>query len=176
MATENLLVEIGTEELPPKALRTLGEALRDGIVDGLAQRELGHGEVRWFATPRRLAVQIADVQLAAADREQEALGPPLERARDEAGNWTPAAAGFAKKQGVDPADLEHIDTPKGTRLGVRRTVPGARTGEALNAIICDSLRAQRSRVLLAGQDTKKKGGITNLFSTRATGSSIREAT
>ncbi|MAT94265.1 MAG: glycine--tRNA ligase subunit beta [Halioglobus sp.] len=140
MATENLLVEIGTEELPPKALRTLGEALRDGIVDGLAQRELGHGEVRWFATPRRLAVQIADVQLAAADREQEALGPPLERARDEAGNWTPAAAGFAKKQGVDPADLEHIDTPKGTRLGVRRTVPGARTGEALNAIICDSLR------------------------------------
>ena len=109
MATENLLVEIGTEELPPKALRTLGEALRDGIVDGLAQRELGHGEVRWFATPRRLAVQIADVQLAAADREQEALGPPLERARDEAGNWTPAAAGFAKKQGVDPADLEHID-------------------------------------------------------------------
>ena len=111
MATENLLVEIGTEELPPKALRTLGEALRDGIVDGLAQRELGHGEVRWFATPRRLAVQIADVQLAAADREQEALGPPLERARDEAGNWTPAAAGFAKKQGVDPADLEHL--PRG---------------------------------------------------------------
>ena len=63
MSTETLLVELGTEELPPRALKSLGLDFRDGIVAGLKQRELDFGEVQWFATPRRLAVLIADVQL-----------------------------------------------------------------------------------------------------------------
>ena len=58
MSTDNLLIEIGTEELPPKALKSLGLAFRDGIVDGLAQRELTHGDVHWYAAPRRLAVLV----------------------------------------------------------------------------------------------------------------------
>ena len=140
MTTDNLLVELGTEELPPKALKTLGIAFRDGIVQGLQQRELGFGEVQWFASPRRLAVLIRDVQLQAPDKEVEVLGPPVDRARDASGEWTPAAAGFAKKQGVDPGQLQSIDTPKGERLGLRSTVRGVATSDCLNAIIKGSVQ------------------------------------
>ena len=141
MSTDTLLVELGTEELPPKALKSLGLAFRDGIVDGLRQRELGHGDVQWFATPRRLAVLIADVQLQAPEKNIEALGPPVDRARDEEGNWTPAASGFARKQGVEPEQLQTIDTPKGQRLGLCSTVAGVSAGDALNDIIKDSVQA-----------------------------------
>ncbi len=140
MRTETLLVELGTEELPPKALKSLGLAFRDGVVDGLEQRELGYGRVQWFATPRRLAVLIFKVQLQAPDKTVEVLGPPLERARDEAGNWTSATSGFANKQGVEPDQLQTIDTPKGPRLGLRHTVPGVTTRDALNAIIRSSIQ------------------------------------
>jgi glycyl-tRNA synthetase beta chain len=140
MSTENLLVELGTEELPPKALKSLGLAFRDGIVDGLGQRELDFGEVQWFASPRRLAVLVHGVALQAADREVEVLGPPVGRARDDAGNWTPAAAGFARKQGVEPGALQSIDTPKGARLGLRSRVSGVKTRECLNEIIQGSIQ------------------------------------
>ena len=139
MSTENLLVELGTEELPPKALKSLGLAFRDGIVDGLGQRELDFGEVQWFASPRRLAVLVHGVALQAADREVEVLGPPVDRARDDAGDWTPAAAGFARKQGVEPDALQSIDTPKGARLGLRSRVSGVKTRECLNEIIQGSI-------------------------------------
>lgn len=139
MRTDTLLVELGTEELPPKALKSLGLAFRDGVVNGLKQRQLGFGQVRWFATPRRLAVLILEVQLQAPDRSAEVLGPPVERTRDEAGNWTSATLGFAKKQGVEPEQLQAIDTPKGLRLGLRTTVPGTSTRDALNPIIQDSI-------------------------------------
>ncbi len=139
MSTETLLVEIGTEELPPKALKTLGLSFRDGVVNGLAQRELNHGAVEWFATPRRLAVLIAQVQLQGEDKQVELLGPPADRARDAAGNWTPAAAGFASKQGIDPDQLEVIDTPKGARLGLRRTEAGITVADSLIDIIHEAI-------------------------------------
>jgi glycyl-tRNA synthetase beta chain len=126
--------------LPPKALKSLGLAFRDGIVDGLGQRELDFGEVQWFASPRRLAVLVHGVALQAADREVEVLGPPVGRARDDAGNWTPAAAGFARKQGVEPGALQSIDTPKGARLGLRSRVSGVKTRECLNEIIQGSIQ------------------------------------
>ncbi|PLW70875.1 glycine--tRNA ligase subunit beta [Pseudohalioglobus lutimaris] len=139
MTTETLLIELGTEELPPKALKSLGLSFRDGIVAGLAQRELGHGDVVWFASPRRLAVQIAGVQVRGEDKQVEVLGPPADRAKDKAGNWTPAAAGFAKKQGVAPEDLQPIDTPKGMRLGLQRIEPGLNTSDCLNDIIHEAI-------------------------------------
>ena len=105
MSTETLLVELGTEELPPKALKSLGLAFRDGIVDGLKQRELDYGQVQWFATPRRLAVLVFELQIQAAEKNVEVLGPPAGRARDEDGNWTAAITGFAKKRGVEPDQL-----------------------------------------------------------------------
>ncbi len=139
MSTETLLVELGTEELPPKALKSLGEAFRDGIVQGLKQRELSHGDVQWFASPRRLAVLIDQVQLRGADREKEALGPPADRAKDDKGNWTAAATGFARKLGIEPEDLQSIDTPKGVRLGVRSTEPGTLAKDCLIEIINESI-------------------------------------
>tara|TARA_R110000772_G_scaffold48719_2_gene111273 strand:+ start:21900 stop:23987 length:2088 start_codon:yes stop_codon:yes gene_type:complete len=138
--TETLLVELGTEELPPKALKTLGTAFRDGIVGGLAQRGLTHGAVRWFAAPRRLAVLIQDVALQAPDREQEIQGPPADRARDDQGNWTPAAVGFARKQGLEPEALTVVDTPKGPRLCLRTTLAGAQLRSSFNDIIHESIR------------------------------------
>jgi glycyl-tRNA synthetase beta chain len=141
MHTDTLLVELGTEELPPKALKSLGLAFRDGIVAGLQQQGLAYGEVQWFATPRRLAVLILEVQQQAPDKTVEVLGPPAERARDEAGNWTSAISGFAKKQGVQPEQLETIDTPKGLRLGLRSTVAGATARGALNGIISSSIQS-----------------------------------
>ncbi|CAA0115088.1 Glycine--tRNA ligase beta subunit [Halioglobus japonicus] len=140
MKTETLLVELGTEELPPKALKSLGLAFRDGIIDGLQQRELDHGNVQWFAAPRRLAVIVEELVLEGAEKAVEVLGPPLERARDDQGNWSAAAAGFAKKQGVEPQQLEAIDTPKGQRLGLRTTVAGHNTSQELNAIIQSSIQ------------------------------------
>jgi glycyl-tRNA synthetase beta chain len=140
MSTDTLLVELGTEELPPKSLKSLGLAFRDGIVKGLQERQLGFGEVQWFASPRRLAVLIEAVQLQAPDQAVEALGPPVDRARDEAGNWTPAAIGFARKQGVEPDQLQVIETPKGARLGLRSTVKGASTSACLNDIVQGSIQ------------------------------------
>ncbi|MEP5566866.1 MAG: glycine--tRNA ligase subunit beta, partial [Halioglobus sp.] len=141
MSNETLLIELGTEELPPKALKSLGLAFRDGIVAGLAQRELSHGEVSWFASPRRLAVQIAAVQVQGEDKDIEVLGPPVDRAKDSDGNWTPAAAGFAKKQGVAAEDLQEIDTPKGARLGLKKTEAGVHTSDCLNDIIVETIAA-----------------------------------
>ncbi len=141
MSTDTLLVELGTEELPPKALKSLGLAFRDGIVAGLKQRELEHGNVQWFATPRRLAVLIDDLVLQSAEKAVEILGPPADRARDEQGNWSAATQGFSRKQGVEPEQLQTIDTPKGQRLGLRTTVPGVSTSEALNAIIQSSIQS-----------------------------------
>lgn len=139
MRTDTLLVELGTEELPPKALKSLGLAFRDGIVRGLQERKLGFGEVQWFATPRRLAVLVAEVQLQVPDQLVETLGPPLDNARDKAGNWTAAAIGFARKQGVEPEQLQVFETPKGSRLGLVSTVKGAATSASLNAIINASI-------------------------------------
>ncbi|MCB1705642.1 MAG: glycine--tRNA ligase subunit beta [Halioglobus sp.] len=140
MSTDTLLVELGTEELPPKALKSLGLAFRDGIVEGLQQRELGHGEVQWFATPRRLAVMVENLVLRSAEKSVEILGPPVDRARDEQGHWSAATEGFARKQGVAPEELQAIDTPKGQRLGLRTTVPGVTTSDALNDIIQGSIQ------------------------------------
>ncbi|MBT3409234.1 MAG: glycine--tRNA ligase subunit beta [Halieaceae bacterium] len=139
MSNETLLIELGTEELPPKALKSLGLAFRDGITAGLKQRELGFGEVSWFASPRRLAVQIAQVQTQGEDKDIEVLGPPIDRARDSEGNWTPAASGFAKKQGVAAQDLQEIETPKGTRLGLKKTEAGLHTSDCLNDIIVETI-------------------------------------
>ncbi len=139
MSTDTLLVELGTEELPPKNLKQLGLAFRDGIAGGLKQRELSYGEVKWFATPRRLAVLISDVQLKAPEKTVEVLGPPADRAQDEAGGWSSATLGFAKKQGVAPEQLQTLDTAKGPRLGVQKSLSGVATRDVLHGIIQDCI-------------------------------------
>ncbi len=141
MSKADLLIEIGTEELPPKALSGLSAAFTQGIVSGLAEQRLEHGEVESFASPRRLAVLVRGVTLQAESRDIEVLGPPVDRAKDDDGNWTPAAEGFARKQGVAVEALETADTDKGARLCFRSQQQGARCEDSLEAIIDNSLKA-----------------------------------
>lgn len=135
----DLLFELGTEELPAGPLATMAEALGSSILDGLTHHGLEVGSSKIFATPRRLAVLVAGVSLVAPDKTVEALGPPVTAARDKQGDWTPAALGFAKKQGVDVTDLTVIETSKGDRLGVRRTESGARAVAVLPEILANAV-------------------------------------
>ena len=103
--TADLLFELGTEELPAGPLLSMGEALRASILEGLANHGLPCAGSQMFVTPRRLAVLVKAVGLVAPDKTVEALGPPVAAARDKQGDWTPAALGFAKKQGVEVTQL-----------------------------------------------------------------------
>ena len=93
----DFLVEIGTEELPPKALSKLSQAFTGGIVDGLMKAGFEFGKVESFAAPRRLAVLIRSIPASQPDREVERKGPNLKAAYDADGNPTKAALGFARR-------------------------------------------------------------------------------
>ncbi len=121
---EALLVEIGTAELPPKALRRLMEALRDGLHSELAGARLEPGNARGFATPRRLAVFIDGVRRRQPDQAVERLGPKVEAAYGDGGEPKPAATGFARSCGVALEELAIVETDKGRRLGWRGTQEG----------------------------------------------------
>ena len=112
----DFLVEIGTEELPPKALRSLMEAFASGLEEAVDGARLGHGAVRPYASPRRLAVLIEKLELAQEDRKSTQKGPPVKVAFDDDGNPTPAALAFAKKCGVEVDALEREKTDKGEWL------------------------------------------------------------
>ena len=96
MSHRDLLLEIGCEELPSSSLLQLGEALGELLPAKLAALNLDHGQVTWFAAPRRLAVRVTALTEQADDKHKEALGPPVAQARDTDGNWTKAAAGFGR--------------------------------------------------------------------------------
>lgn len=133
--TRNLLVEIGVEELPPKSLQTLAVAFADGVGRGLRQHDLEHGERTWFATPRRLAVMVADLALAQPDKQVEKRGPALAAAYDENGEPTRAATGFARSCGVSVAELETIETDRGRWLAHRFLAPGKPAAELLPGLV-----------------------------------------
>jgi glycyl-tRNA synthetase beta chain len=115
VSAQTLLVELRTEELPPKALARLGRSFADALSADLARDALlGQGSAtRWFATPRRLAVQISGVLETAADKPVELTGPSVKAGLDPQGNPTPALQGFARKNGIPIDALEQRDTPKG---------------------------------------------------------------
>ena len=141
MSARPLLLEIGCEELPSSSLRALGEGLRGALLAELASRDLAHGDSHWYASPRRLAVRVEELAEKAPDREREALGPPLAQARDENGNWTRAAEGFARRQGVPVEALQAIATPKGERLGLRSRESGAATETLLLELVNAAVEA-----------------------------------
>ena len=136
---EAFLVEIGTEELPPKSLRVLAQAFHDEVVAGFSQLNLKPEQSEWFATPRRLAVRINQLPSRSPDTQEVVLGPPAAAAKNDAGEWTPAAIGFAKKQGLSADELELIDSDKGLRLGFTKTVPGAQTELVAAQIVNEAL-------------------------------------
>jgi len=100
MSTADLLFELGTEELPAGDIEQLVTALSAGIANGLTEQGLPFTDARCFSTPRRLAVLISDVTLKGPDIERTVVGPPVSAARNEEGDWTKAAEGFARKQGI----------------------------------------------------------------------------
>ncbi len=120
----DLLVEIGTEELPPKALRRLSEAFAGGIEAGLEKAGLTSRGITAYATPRRLAVLVSDLVTGQADREVQRRGPAIAAAFDASGQPTQAALGFARSCGVEVERMERLETPKGNWLAYRVVQPG----------------------------------------------------
>ena len=141
-ATTTLLIEIGVEELPTKAVTTLADAGRDLWAQALANAGLAHGDIEALATPRRLAWRIRDLATRQSDQKIERKGPALAAAKDKDGNWSKAALGFAASCGVDVAALAVDDTPKGKWL----MYYGEQPGQPLEALlpelfrhVCDNL-------------------------------------
>ncbi|MDO6680854.1 glycine--tRNA ligase subunit beta [Oceanobacter sp. 5_MG-2023] len=142
MATQDFLVELGTEELPPMALKSLSEAFADGIVNGLNDACLTTDKVTIFAAPRRMAVRITGLAEQQADQQETLYGPPAKIAYDADGNLTKAAAGFAARAGVDASELQTAPESAGKNAGklmIQRTIKGKQTVELLPAIVQTSL-------------------------------------
>lgn len=135
MSAQDFLVEIGTEELPPKALKTLATALADNLVAELAKQELSHSSVSWYAAPRRLAVRINQLVAAQADKVVEKRGPAISAAFDAAGQPTKAAQGWAAGCGITVEQAERLETDKGAWLLCRQQQQGQTTISLLPELV-----------------------------------------
>ena len=135
MRTENCLVELGTEELPPKALKSLGEAFATQFEAALTQADLSFGSVSWFAAPRRLAVYVSALAEGQADKVVEKRGPAVSAAFDADGNPTKAAQGWARGNGISVEEAERLVTDKGEWLLHKAHVPGQSVAQLLEGLI-----------------------------------------
>jgi glycyl-tRNA synthetase beta chain len=140
-ANAPLLVELLTEELPPKALRTLGNAIADALVKDLRADAFapGNGAFTVYASPRRLGVLVADVTAKAPDREVLAKGPSVKAGLGTDGTPTQALAGFARKQGVAVERLERVNDGKQEVFAFRSIAAGAPLDETLAAKVAAAL-------------------------------------
>lgn len=139
MSAQDFFVEIGTEELPPKALKTLATAFSDNIVEELAKQNLSHGEVSWYAAPRRLAVRVNQLALQQQDKVVEKRGPALAAAFDADGQPTKAAAAWAASNGITAEQAERLETDKGAWLIHKALIKGESTASLLPAVITTAL-------------------------------------
>lgn len=131
----DFLVELGTEELPPKSLKALRDAFAAGIRDGLAKAGLSHGAVHAYAAPRRLAVRVDALPEQQPDRTLNIDGPPVKAAFDASGQPTQAALGFAKKNGVEIAEVDR----SGDKLRVVKQIKGEAAVAVLPGIVQEAL-------------------------------------
>jgi glycyl-tRNA synthetase beta chain len=138
---DEFLVEIGTEELPPKALRSLMVAFGENLSNGIDEARLSRGRVHTYASPRRLAVIVDGLAASQDDREVEQKGPPVSVAFDDDKNPTPAATAFAAKCGVSVDELDRVETNKGERLTYKSVERGRPSTELLPDIIEQALGA-----------------------------------
>jgi glycyl-tRNA synthetase beta chain len=139
MTTETLLIELGTEELPPKSLKTLATAFYDGIKSQLDANDLTYSDIKWFASPRRLAVKVSDLIEKQADKVVEKRGPAVNVAFDEKGQASKAAIGWARSNGITIDQAERLVTPKGEWLLHKATVSGKTVSELVPAIVNTAL-------------------------------------
>ena len=135
MSAQDFLVELGTEELPPKALNTLAEAFLAGIEKGLQSAGLKFSAKKVYAAPRRLAVLLTQLETQQPDRSINIDGPPRQAAFDAEGNPTQAALGFAKKCGVELSEIDQ----SGPKLRFSQVIVGKPTASLLPTIVEDSL-------------------------------------
>jgi len=140
-AARDLLLELGTEELPPKSLRRMRDALHTAVDDLLDEYHLPHGASHSFATPRRLAVLVHAVPLQQPDRAITRRGPALAAAFDAGGKPTRPAEGFARSCGVEVSALERLETDKGAWLVWNTTETGRPTTALLPGLVEKALHA-----------------------------------
>jgi len=136
----DFLVEIGTEELPPKALRNLMNAFAGSLQQALDNARLELASVSAYASPRRLAVIVASLGFAQADQEVVVKGPPVSVAYDDNGKITPAGNAFAKKCGVEPGALDRLTGDKGERLCFRSLERGQKAAALLPGLVESALK------------------------------------
>ncbi|HBO23513.1 glycine--tRNA ligase subunit beta [Providencia sp.] len=139
MTQQTFLVEIGTEELPPKALRSLAESFAVNFTSELDSADIAHGSVSWFAAPRRLALKVADLASSQPDREVEKRGPAISQAFGADGQPTKAAEGWARGCGITVDQAERLTTDKGEWLLYRAQMKGQSVSELLIDMVSRSL-------------------------------------
>ena len=134
-----ILFELGCEELPPKSLKPLRDALQASVTEQLKEADISFDSIKAFAAPRRLALQIEGISEKQPDRTEEKRGPAIKAAFDADGNPTRAAMGFAKGLGIEASELTTIKTDKGDYVGYVQTIQGQATTELLPAIFQTAL-------------------------------------
>ncbi|WP_018691200.1 glycine--tRNA ligase subunit beta [Algicola sagamiensis] len=140
MSTQDFLVELGTEELPPKSLRRLATAFADNIQDELKQADLDFEDVVYFASPRRLAIRIKALVAQQKDKVVEKRGPSLQAAFDAEGQPTKAAEGWARSNGITVDQAERLETEKGAWLLHKAEVKGKTVTQIMPEIVATALK------------------------------------
>ena len=139
---KTFLVEIGTEELPPKSLRTLAESFAANFIEQLDNANLEHGEVLWYASPRRLALKVLNLNDTQPDSQVVKRGPAVSAAFDANGNPTKAAEGWARGCGIDVSQAERMQTDKGEWLSYTHN----QKGQAVVNLLCDMVKNALSKL------------------------------
>lgn len=134
-----ILFELGCEELPPKSLKLLRDALQASVTEQLTEADITFDSIKAFAAPRRLAIQIQGISDKQPDRSEQKRGPAIKAAFDADGNPTRAAMGFAKGLGIEASELITINTDKGDYVGYEQVIHGQATTELLPAIFQTAL-------------------------------------
>jgi glycyl-tRNA synthetase beta chain len=140
MIKQNLLIELGTEELPPKSLKKLAVSFCENFEAQLNSANLQFDSIEWFAAPRRLALKIHNLDEQQADKQVEKRGPAVSSAFDADGNATKAAQGWARGCGIDVADATRMKTDKGEWLLHVATVAGKNIAELVESFIVQALK------------------------------------
>ncbi|MGN0915378.1 MAG: glycine--tRNA ligase subunit beta [Succinivibrio sp.] len=156
MATRNLLLELGTEELPPKSLRTLAQSLHDSFVKQLKDQEIGFSESKWYATPRRLALYVKNLEEKQNDKEVEIKGPAVKAAFDSEGKPTKAALGWACANGIDISEAQRLQTPKGEWLYIKTVKKGQDVKELVPEMFKSALKSLPIPRLMHWGDKKEE--------------------
>ena len=141
MRTDNLLIEIGTEELPPKSLAKLAIAFKDNIQAGFSDNELSFVQVNWYASPRRLAVVVEGLSEFQSDKDVEKRGPAVGSAFNQDGEPTKAALGWARSNGIEVSQAERLKTDKGEWLLFKAQVKGQAISQLLAELVEKALKA-----------------------------------